>query len=181
MKKQLVAMGIAAAVGVTGLTGFSVANATTDSAASNDPMSGLVDAIATKFNLKEADVQAVFDTQHDAMQAEREASVKVKIAQLVTDGKITQAQADKINEKRAELQAEREAAKDSGKTREEMKTEMGAKRTELKAWAEENDIEQEYLRYVMGGGHGQARHGHGGPGGFGGRHSETDDKTESNS
>lgn len=176
MKKQLVAMGIATAVGVTGLTGFSVANAATDTAASNGPMSSLVDAIATKFNLKEADVQAVFDTQHEAMQAEREASVKEKVAQLVTDGKITQAQADKINEKRAELQAEREAAKNSSKTHEEMKTQRDANRTELETWAEENDIEDEYLRYVMGGGHG---YGHGGPGGFGGRHSDMDDNTES--
>ena len=96
------------------------------------------------------------------MEAERETQVKADVAQLVTDGKITQAQADKINAKRAELQKEREANKDTTKTREEMKTEMDAKKTELEQWAKDNGINTDYLRYVMGGGHG-----HGGPG-FGG-------------
>lgn len=161
MKKQLITAGIATAVGVTSLAGFGVANAATDTSNSTGPMSSLVDAIATKFNLNESEVQSVFDEQRTQMKAEREAEIKEKVAQLVTDGKITQAQADKINAKRAELKAEREANKDSSdtKTREAMKSEMEAKRTELKTWAEENDIDEQYLRYVIGG-HGR----HGGPG-----------------
>lgn len=161
MKKQLVAMGIATAVGVTSLAGIGVANAATDTSSNSNPMSSLVEAIATKFNLSESEVQSVFDEQRTQMEAEREAEVKEKVAQLVTDGKISQAQADKINAKRAELKKEREANRDSSdtKTREEMKSEMEAKRTELEAWAKENDIDDQYLRYVMGGGRG-----HGGPG-----------------
>jgi hypothetical protein len=97
------------------------------------------------------------------MQAEREAEVKADLAQLVSDGKLTQAQADKINAKRAEIQKAREALRDSDptKTREEMKAEMDAKRTELETWAKDNGIDTEYLRYVMG--HGGRGHGHGGP------------------
>ena len=161
MKKQLIVAGIATAVGVTGLAGVGVASAATDTT-DTSPMSSLVEAVATKFNLKEADVQAVFDAQRTQMQAEREAGVKEKVAQLVTDGKLIQEQADKLNAKRAELQKEREALKDSNKSREEMKTEREAMRTELEAWAKENGIDTEYLRYVMGGGH----HGHGGTRGF---------------
>lgn len=161
MKKQLIAASLAAAVGVTGLVGVGVANAATTTNGSG-PMSGLVSAIATKFNLKASDVQAVFDEQHTKMQAEREAEITKQVAQLVTDGKITQAQADKINAKRAEITKEREAAKDSAttKTRAEMKTEMEAKRTELETWAKENGIDTQYLRFVMGGGHGPGGMGH---------------------
>lgn len=162
MKKQLMVAGLATIVGVTGLVGAGVANAATDTS-SSDPMSGLVQAVATKFNLKTTDVQAVFDEQHTKMQEERETEIKKDVAQLVSDGKITQAQADKINAKRAELNKEREAARDSStsKTRDEMKSEMEAKRTELEAWAKENGIDTQYLRYVMGGGHGHGPHGMG--------------------
>lgn len=170
MKKQLIAAGLATAVGVTGLASFGVANAATSTTSSSDPMSSLVDAIANKFNLNKTDVQAVFDTQRSKMEAQREADVKADVAKLVTDGKLTQAQAEKINAKRAELQAQREAARssDSTKTREEMKSEMDAKRTELETWAKDNGIDTAYLRYVMGG------HGPGGPG-----HMRPDDSNSS--
>lgn len=161
MKKQLAIAGIVAGIATAGVTGVGIANAATTSTTSTNPMSSLVDAIASKFNLNKSDVQAVFDAQRTQMQAEREAQIKEEVAQLVSDGKITQAQADKINAKRAEIQKEREANKDTAttNTREEMKTEMDAKRTELEKWAKDNGISTDYLRYVMGGGHG-----HGGPG-----------------
>lgn len=164
MKKQLAIAGLVAGIATAGVAGMGIANAATTTASSTNPMSSLVDAVASKFNLNKADVQAVFDEQKTKMEAERETEAKADVAQLVTDGKITQAQADKINAKRAELQKEREANKDtaSTKTRDEMKTEIEAKKTELEKWASDNGISTDYLRYVMGGGHR-----HGGPG-FGG-------------
>ena len=163
MKKQLAIAGIVAGIATAGVMGAGIASAATASTNPANPMSSLVDAIASKFNLNKSDVQAVFDEQKTKMEAERETKVKEEVAQLVVDGKITQAQADKINAKRAELQKEREANKDSAgtRTREEMKSEMDAKKTELEQWAKDNGISTDYLRYVMGG------HGHGGPG-FGG-------------
>ncbi len=59
-------------------------------------MSSLVSAIAKKFNLKTADVQAVFDEQHKSMDATRTTEVKSKLTQLVSDGKLTQSQANAI-------------------------------------------------------------------------------------
>jgi hypothetical protein len=162
MNKKLVALGIAAAVGTVGVTGVGVANAVTKNG--TDPMSSLVDALASKFNLNKTDVQKVFDEQHATMEATHEQEVKDKLAQLVKDGKLTQAQVDKIIAKQAELKKEREANKDSmkDKTREEMKSAMEAKRTALETWAKDNGIPTEYLRFVIGhGGHG---HGPGGPG-----------------
>lgn len=101
MKKVIIASSIAA-LGVTGLAGGAVF-ATANSTSGTDPMSGLVSAIATKFNLKKDNVQKVFDEQRTQMETQREQEVKDQVAQLVKDGKLTQAQADKINAKRAEL------------------------------------------------------------------------------
>ena len=157
MKKQLIVAGLATAVGVTGLTGVGIANAATST--DQDSSSGLVDAIAHKFNLKTSDVQSVFDEQRDKREAARDAEVAEELKQLVSDGKLTQAQADKLLAKRAEIEKEREAMRSemSDKTHDEMKTTMDAKRAELEQWATDNDIETEYLRYVAGG-----HHGHGG-------------------
>ncbi len=163
MKKQLITAGIAAAVGVTGLAGIATVSAATDSSTGSGPMSSLVTAIASKFNLDKTKVQAVFDEQRSQMDAQRETQVKAEVTQLVKDGKLTQAQADAINAKRAELTKEREAnrAADQSASRDDMKTKMDAKRTELEAWAKEQGIDTQYLRLVMGGGRG-----HGGPDGM---------------
>lgn len=168
MKKPLVIAGLVATIGLAGL-GAGVAHAATSSSDSDNPMTSLVDAIATKFNLDKTQVQQVFDDQHAQMEAEREQAVKDELAELVKDGKITQAQSDAITAKRAELQKEREANRDSfkDKTAEERKTEMEAKRTEIEQWAKDNGIDTQYLKYVFGhgpggrGGHGPF--GHGGP------------------
>lgn len=178
MKKQLAIAGLVAGITTAGIATAGIASAATDTSSnSTHPMSSLVDAIASKFNLDKSEVQAVFDEQKTKMETEREAKVKEEVAQLVTDGKLTQAQADAINAKRAELQKEREANRDAAtsKTRQEMKTEMDAKRTELKQWAKDNGISTEYLRYVMGG---PGRGGHGGPG-FGGERPSDQDTDDS--
>ena len=162
MKKQLIVAGLATAVGVTGLTGAGIANAAT----TTDQGSGssLVEAIAHKFNLKASDVQSVFDEQRDKREAAREAEVAKQLAQLVSEGKLTQAQADKLLAKRAEIEKERETmhSEMSGKTHDEMKATMDEKRAELEQWATDNNIDMDYLRYVVRG-----HHGHGGLGSHG--------------
>jgi type VI protein secretion system component VasK len=163
MKKQLIAAGVTASVAVAGLTGLSMASAATQSnSASNNPMSSLVSALATKFNLKTSDVQAVFDEQHTQMEAQRNSEVKTKLAQLVKDGKLTQAQADAITAKRSELQKQRDSNRASmdGKTHAERKTAMDTERSALDTWFSDNNISTDYRYLVFGGGRG-----HGGPGG----------------
>lgn len=169
MKKQLIVAGVVAATSIAGLTGVQIANAVTNSSdGDTDPMSSLVDALATKFKLNKADVQKVVDEQHAKMQAEREQRVQDQVAALVTDGKLTQAQADKINTKRAELDKEREAnraadhnltAEQSQAKRQEVRTKMEAKKTELTTWLKDNGIDAQYAYLLMGG-----RGGHGGSG-----------------
>lgn len=164
MKKSLVTAGVAAMVAVTGLTGLGMASAATQNNGSH-PMSGLVSAIAKKFNLKESDVQSVFDANRAEMKAKRDNEVKTELATLVKDGKLTQAQADAITAKRAELQKIREANRASmdSKTDAERKAAMDAERTALDKWFSDNGISTDYRYLVFGGGRG-----HGGPGGPGG-------------
>jgi len=155
-----------------------------------NPMSGLVSAIAQKFNLNEADVQAVFDRQREQMQAQREQNreqmeakrqerFKARLGELVSSGKLTQSQANAIKDKKAELEAQMEARKDATKpdfknmtqeerktAMEEQKTKMEAERAALKQWASNNGIAEEYLPMT---GMGFMAAGHGRGGGFGNR------------
>lgn len=168
MKKILAIAGIATTIGLAGLgAGVAHAAATSTNDNTNHPMSKLVDAIATKFNLDKSQVQQVFDDQKAAMDAERDDQVKDELAQLVKDGKLTQTQADAITAKRAELEKNREANRDTmkDKTASERKTAMEAERTALEQWAKDNGIDTQYLKYVFG-------HGPGGPGGPGGHRGE---------
>lgn len=161
--KKLVVAGTVVAVSLAGLAG-GAAYATTNSTSGTDPMSGLASAIATKFNLNKDDVQKVVDEQRTQMQAQRDQEVKDQVAQLVKDGKLTQAQADKINANRAELEKEREANRTSEQnlTDEQRKAKMDEHKTALDTWLKDNGIDSQYAYLLMGG-----RGGHGGPGGRG--------------
>lgn len=163
MRKALVTAGILTVVSAASLTGMGIANAATSTSTSSDPMSSLVDAIASKFNLNKSDVQSVFDEQRTKMEAQREQEAKDQVAQLVTDGKLSQAQADAINTKRAELEKERETNRSSGqnKTQAERKAEMESRKTALDTWLKDNGISTDYAYLLMGG----RGHGPGEPGG----------------
>ena len=180
MKKYLVAAGIIAATSAAGLTGLSVANAATGNSA-NDPMSSLVSAIASKFNLKTSDVQAVFDAQKATMDATREQEVKDQIAQLVKDGKLTQAQADALNTKRTALQKEMETNRtsDQSLTSTQRQAKMEERKTATDAWLKAQGIDTQYAYLLMGGGHGHG--GPGGPDGQGGRSSSSTTSSSSSS
>lgn len=90
----------------------------------------------------------MFDEQHKAHQAERAQAQKDRIAQLVKGGKISQEQADKINAKLEEMRSNMESMKD--KTPTERKAAMDTKRDELKKWATDNGINEDYLRPAGG-------------------------------
>lgn len=159
---------LAAAGALVGLLAVGVGTAAyaADSTKPANPMNNLVAALAQKFNLNQADVQKVFDDQAASMKAEHEQREKDMLAKAVTSGKLTQAQADAITAKKAELEAGREAFKASlqGKTQQEVQTLMTAQADSLKQSATANNIPEQYLRFLGGPGFG---HGHGrgqGPG-----------------
>ncbi len=162
MSKKLMITGATMVAGLGGLASVGLVSAATTSTSGQ---SSIIDKIASKFNLNKDEVKAVFDEEHAAREAEMTAKADTELSQLVTDGKITAEQKDKIIAKRTELQKQREADRTAmeSKTDAERKTAMEARKTELDKWASDNGIDTQYMRYVMGGGRGG--HGHGGPGG----------------
>ncbi|HEX3099736.1 MAG TPA: hypothetical protein VHQ41_02065 [Patescibacteria group bacterium] len=159
-------------------------DATTQSSReSGNPMANLVKAIADKFGLSQTDVQQVFDDQHAAIEAQHQQEEAARLSQAVTDGKLTQDQADKITAKRAELESQREANKTTfqSQTPAERQAAMKAQMDSLKQWATDNNIPAGYLPF--GGGHGGPGgfRGHEGfgPGGMHGNDNDADDATTS--
>lgn len=149
IKKSLMVAGAVATIGVAGVMGPGLASAATNS---SGPSDGLIDKIATKFNLNKNDVEAVFEEEKTEREVERQQDVGERLTELVAEGKLTEDQKSKILAKQAELKAqmeeERETLKD--KTQEERRAVIEQRREDLKAWAEEHNIPTEYLRFVMG-------------------------------
>jgi len=122
------------------------------------PMSTLVNAIAKKFNLNTTDVQTVVDQvmteQRTQMEAERTKEFSDRIAQAVTDKKLTQEQADKIIAKQAEEKAFRESL--TGKTEAEIQAAQKEHRAAMQKWATDNNIPTGFMMMGKGpgGGHG---------------------------
>jgi polyhydroxyalkanoate synthesis regulator phasin len=127
-----------------------------------NPREGQVDiisAIAKKFNLNSADVQKVFDEQRIVNQTQKEQKFTDLINKAVTDGKLTQDQANKIIAKHAEIKAQRDALQ--GKTNEEINSAMKIQRDALKQWAIDNNIPTQYLMFAMQNGKGPGMFGQG--------------------
>lgn len=162
MKKQLAALGITISVLTTGAAGYGIVsaeNATSPTGHDN----GLVQALADKFHLNKSDAQAVFNEQRDKLEAKREAEQVQEQAQLVKDGKLTQAQSNALTAKRAELKKERDTERSSSstKTESERKGQMDTKRSELDRWLSDQKIDSRY-RYLLGSREHRGHDGHGG-------------------
>lgn len=126
--------------------------AATASAHSSADDTGFAERIAAKFNLNKDEVQTFLKEEHTAREAEREAKHAERLAQLVTDGKLTQAQADALTAKHAEMKASREAEMEEMRnlSQEERRAKMEAKRTEMDTWLKEQGIDPEVLRPTDG-------------------------------
>ncbi len=152
LKKQaLVTAGIIAAFGLAVMTSSTVF---AQSETGDKGFDTIVQKIAQKFNLKESDVKAVFDEERQTRMAEMEAKYSERLNELVSDGKITEAQKNLIIEKHKELASTRQSNMDSMKnlTDEERKAAMEKNRSNLESWAKSNGIDIEYLMPM--GGHG---------------------------
>jgi len=145
MNKKIAAYIVVPILGLA-LLGGGVALAATNSTGTN-PMSALVTAIAQKFNLNPSDVQAVVNQVHTdqktAMTAKMQQLFSDRLTQAVTDKKLTQAQADLINAKRAELQSFEQSL--NGKTPAEKQAALKTEMASLKQWSTDNNIPQGFL------------------------------------
>ncbi len=166
LKKSLI---IGAGIATLGVGSLGVVSAATTSD-STDGSTSLVDKIASKFNLDKTKVQAVFDEEHAAREAEMKADRAAALKQAVTDGKLTQAQADHISAAWTEMEAARptDGTKPTDAQREAMKAKMDA----LKTWLDEQNID---LKGIDGLGM------HGGFGGHGGPRGDKESSTSSSS
>lgn len=137
---------LAATIGGAVLVSSVSADTTTSG---QNPMTNLVNKIAEKFNLNPSDVQQVFDDQRAQMQDQMNQKYQDRISQAISDGKLTQEQADKIIAKKTELESERQDFKADleGKTKEEMRDAMKTQMDSLKQWASDNNISMEYLMF----------------------------------
>lgn len=131
----------------------------------------LVNAIAAKFNLNATDVQAVFDAQHTQAEEVRlanlEAELKTRLTAAVQNGKLTQAQADAVTAKYAELKAFRATL--ARKTPAEVQVAFKIQRESLNQWAKTNNISLQQLGLNLGFGGPGKMMGHGGFGRRGGK------------
>lgn len=150
------------------LVGLAVYGSTTVSAQSPtpkaNPIQSLVAKIAQKFNLNEAEVQAVFDEHRQEMHTTMRDKLEDRLSQAVTEGKLTEAQKQAILGKLAELESQKDELRDEfmNATPEERKEKMQSKRAELEAWAREQGIDvsvlMQYLRPLGGPGHHMKMH-----------------------
>jgi flagellar motor protein MotB len=150
-KNQVIAAAVIAGVSTLGIIGLA-------SAANTGQPASLASEIAQKFNLKQSDVQSVIDQHRGEAQAAHEQKYEQRLAQAVTDGKLTAAQKDQVLAKHKELLSFMDSLK--GKTAQERRTAMEQKRTEIQDWEKANNIPAGYL-----GGFGPGMHhrfGHGG-------------------
>ena len=147
------------------------------------PMTALVQKVANRFGLNQDEVQAVFDEDRaerrafrqqdrEARQEEMWQRMTERLDQAVADGNISEAQKQLILEKHQEMQAECQARMENGDelTFEQRQALREQHREQMEAWAEENEIDLEYLMGGMGmknrgGSEGNGRRG--GPGGMG--------------
>lgn len=149
------------AVTVLGASAFGATSAfANDNTSANDGVNTLVQKIATKFGLKQSDVQAVFDEARTERQKEMEKKYEDQLNTYVSEGKITDAQKNLILAKHAEMKTQREANRDDFRnlTQTERKNLMETRKTELENWAKENGIDLQYLM-PFGKGKGPGPHG----------------------
>ncbi len=150
-KKLLLVLG---AITIIGAGALGSSQAFAQESNTQDPVNSLVQKIADKFGLNKDDVQAMFTEHKSEMKANISARQEDRLSNLVSEGKITEAQKTLIINKQKELAEKRAANKSSLKdlSREEIRSKMETERAELEKWATDNGIDKKYL--MMGSGRG---------------------------
>lgn len=108
----------------------------------------LVQEIADKFHLNTSDVQAVFNQHRQEIMTQRETNYENYLQNLVSTGKITDAQKQLILNKHKELMSQLQSDKQDFKslTPDQKRTKMQAAMKDLQSWAKQNNIPMQYLR-----------------------------------
>ena len=112
----------------------------------------LIQRLATKFNLNQDEVKVVFDEFHQQKQTAMQQKFADRLNQLVTDGKITEAQKAAILAKHQEMQQQMQSTRDQVKnmTEAERRAFHEQKRAELEQWAKDNNVDLSLFPMMMG-------------------------------
>lgn len=165
MKKAMI---VGAGLVTIGAGSMGVASAATaDTSSSSD--TSLVQKIATKFGLKTSDVQAVFDQDRESHMAEMKEKRATALKQAVTNGKLTQAQADHITAAWDEIDKLHDAAGGPGKETDAQHAAIKTKMDELKTWLDGQNLDLSEIDGLDG------------PGGRGGPRGPRDDDSSGSS
>ena len=131
------------------LAGTGIAQADTVSATTTATTHvGLIQALASRFNLSIADLQSFFKDRFTQKQAKVEEKEQNHLDKAVTNGKLTQAQVTLVTAEQASIKGQVEAMK--GKTGADLKTAMDALKTSVQAWSTANNIPLQYVMPRMG-------------------------------
>ncbi len=148
---------IAAVAFVLGSSAFGVgvSQAAATHIGKNQKMTAIIEAIAEEFDLNASDVESVvqqaMEKERQDMEKRHDEELKTELDQAVTDGKLTQVQADLILAKKEELKTFMVDFKDL--TPDEKHGLMKSHMDEITKWMEENDIPKEFI-LSLGKGHG---------------------------
>lgn len=143
----------AVAVITTGAYGATKVSAASDSSTSH---SSLVQKLADTLHVDKSKVQAVFDQNKSDQQANHEKAYEARLAQAVTDGKLTAAQKTLLLAEHNQLKSELTTAMTGPDAN--RRAAMDKVRSEGQAWAKANSLDAKWL---LGGGFGGRGH-HGG-------------------
>jgi len=108
----------------------------------------LVQEIASKFDLNQSDVQAVFAQHRQEMHTKMESNYETYLANLVKSGKISEEQEQLILNEHKQLMSQMQSTMKNFKsmTPAQRKAQMQAEMQTVKNWAKQNNISLQYLR-----------------------------------
>ncbi len=127
--KRILTAGIIAAFGLAIMTSTAVY---AQSGQKDEAMHSIVQKIAQRFNLKESEVQAVFDAERENRKIEMNKMFETRLTTLVSEGEITDIQKQLILKKHQEMMGNKESK-------------IKINRAELEIWAKDNGIDLQYL------------------------------------
>jgi len=125
-----------ATIGLAGLGGASVF-----AVSSGDSGSSIVDKIASTFGLDKAKVQAVFDQDRASHMADMQTKRAAALKQAVTDGKLTQTQADYITNAWKDIDSLRQSGGSPGQESTTTRDAIKAKMDALQAWLKSQNLD----------------------------------------
>ena len=142
LTKGIVSAGVITAVAAGSVVGVSAVNAHGDGSNKDE----LIDRIAADAGVDRETIEASFTAHREEMKAEREAAKDAHLDNLVEDGTLTAEQREALEARFEERKEAMQALKESGASREEIRSAKQESREEFKAWAEEQGINLEDVK-----------------------------------